>query len=156
MTLNDDAPEGQEGEVLPPLDEALEDPSLRQTFLALVSNYTDRPDLLIAEIEKHDPGFVKRMNEASEEHAKEERESRFKFGRFQAYAGVGLSVVAAIAVLGILGLAVFKGTGFWVIVGLALFYAVTQGGSVGFSRLIDAVSHLVSRKQNGEKPEADK
>jgi hypothetical protein len=69
---------------------------------------------------------------------------------------VGLSVVAAIAVLGILGLAVFKGTGFWVIVGLALFYAVTQGGSVGFSRLIDAVSHLVSRKQNGEKPEADK
>lgn len=144
MTSDDETTHN--GEVLPPKPAENDDGALNQAFLALVNNYTDRPDLLIAEIEKHDPGFVKRMNDASEKDASTQREARFRFGRFQAYLGSIVSVVAAIFVLVIVGLAVWKEQGFGTIVALGLFYAITQGGSVGFSRLIDSATALLSRK----------
>lgn len=59
MTKKFDSPET---EILPPEESGKDDQTAGNYFLAQVSNYTNRPDLLIAEIEKHDPGFIKRMN----------------------------------------------------------------------------------------------
>ncbi|SMC60282.1 hypothetical protein [Primorskyibacter flagellatus] len=119
-------------------------------YLAQISNYTDRPDLLIAEIEKHDPGFVKRMNEASEHDATEMRAERFKFGKVQAYSSMFLSTGAAIAILCVLTLAVALGhIGFGTIIALGIFYAITQGGSSGFAKLITSISRAVERLRFG-------
>ncbi|SFD16932.1 hypothetical protein [Salipiger profundus] len=150
----DGSAEHQQGEVLDPevlngLSGNDEQAGYIQNILALVDNYSDRPDLLIAEIEKHDPGFVKRMNEASERDSEELRKSRFKFGRFQAYVGVGISVLAAIAVLAAVVLAVINAAGFGTIIALAVLYAVTQGGTRGFRKIIDSVVDLV----RGRRPE---
>ena len=142
------------GEILPPdAGQAKADEvGLSQTLLALVNNYTDRPDLLLAEIEKHDPGFIKRMNEASERDSSELRDARFHFGKAQAYTSLVVSVLAAFAVLGMGFLAIHKGAGFGTLIALGALYAISQGGTRGFSRLVDAVSHLIGRAK-GEKPE---
>lgn len=50
--------EPQNGEILPPESTSQNgagDNALNQTLLAVVSNYTDRPDLLIAELESTTP-----------------------------------------------------------------------------------------------------
>lgn len=140
-------------EILPPQEEGQKPDELilNQTLLA-ISHYTDRPDLLVAELEKHDPGFVRRMNAASEKDSERMRTARFSFGRFQAYTALGVSVAGAGVLLGAVVIAVLKGASFWVIIGLALFYAVTQGGSSGFLRLIDALSDLVSQVR-GKRPD---
>lgn len=152
MTTDDHDQPPRDGEILPPNDATADnsDASLTQNYLALVSNYTDRPDLLIAEIEKHDPGFVRRMNQASERDAKELRDERFKFGKIQAYAGLSVSVFAAGAVLFLIGVAVFKELGFWTIIALGLIYAITQGGSAGFMRLIESMSEMLRSKRGGD------
>jgi hypothetical protein len=141
------------GEILPPErdQDQGENAGLSQTWLAQVNNYTDRPDLLIAEIEKHDPGFVKRMNDAAEKDSAELRSARFKFGKVQAYAALGVSVVAALAVLGAIFYAIHSGAGFGTLIALAAVYAVSQGGSRGFSRLVEAVSEHIGRGK-GDKP----
>jgi len=153
LTDESDAVPPRNGEILPPEDEKqrAESAGLSQTLLALVNNYTDRPDLLIAEIEKHDPGFVKRMNEAAEKDSAVSRAARFKFGKWQAYASLGVSVIAALALIGAVFYAISQGHGFGTLIALGAFYAITQGGSRGFSRLVEAVSELIGREK-GEKP----
>jgi len=143
----------QNGEILPPEVEKVgsDGSGLNQTWLAQVNNYTDRPDLLIAEIEKHDPGFVKRMNEAAEHESAELRSARFKFGKVQAYAALGVSLIAALAIVGAVFYAISKGAGFGTLIALGVLYAISQGGSRGFSRLVEAVSDLVGRFR-GETP----
>jgi len=126
--------------------------SATNLYLAQVSNYTDRPDLFIAEIEKHDPGFIKRMNAASEENATTQRNERFSFGKRQAYSGLVISVIAAVSLLLIVAIAVWKGQGFWNIIALALLYAITQGGTSGFSRLIEGIQQMLQGKT---KPDRD-
>jgi len=122
-------------------------------LVAMISNYTDRPDLLIAEIEKHDPGFVKRMNEGTEARAERSETARFYFGKRQAYASLALSIFAAVFVLGLLAaLIMTQQATFWNIMGVGLVYAITQGGSFGFNRIIDAIAALVERK-NDQPPE---
>lgn len=151
MSDQDDSANAREGEVLPPDDTAVpSDASLNQTLIALVSSYTDRPDLLIAEIEKHDPGFVKRMNASSEAHAEEQRAARFKFGKFQAYTSLGVAVFAAVALIAALFYAIYKEQGFWTIAGIFLFYAVTQGGPAGFTRIIESLRELLPRRDAGD------
>jgi len=148
--IDQDGP--RDGEILPPSEvQGEQDSALSQTLIALVSSYTDRPDLLVAEIEKHDPGFVKRMNAASEAHAEEGRRERFKFGKVQAYTALCVSVVAAAALLGALYFAIHKDAGFGVYVGLFLFYAVTQGGPGGFARIIDSLRHVVPSSRPEDK-----
>ena len=137
------------GNVEPFMPENGEHTTAANLYLAQVSNYTDRPDLLIEKIEEHDPGFIRRMNEASERNAAEERDARFKFGKRQAYAGLSVSVLAAIASLGFLGLAIMNGADFWQIIAIGIVYAITQGGSFGFSRLVDAVAELLSSRNKG-------
>lgn len=101
-------------------------------------NYTERPDLLIAEIERHDPGFVKRMNERSQEISEETRKARFKFSKVQAYATLSIQIIAALVILFLAYTAVSNGGArdFWTIVALVLFYAVSQGGKNGFLAII--------------------
>ena len=135
-------------EILPPDPTGGKDESAANFYLAQVSNYTDRPDLLIAEIEKHDSGFVKRMNAASERDASQRRDARFKFGKIQAYSGLAVSVISAVSLLVIIGIAVWFDRGFWSIVGLGLVFAITQSGSHGFSRLVEGVRDLVAGKKN--------
>ena len=153
QTLSDPEPETpRNGELLPPDDNSSSggDPALSQTFLALVSNYTDRPDLLIAEIEKHDPGFVKRMNEAAERDAESLRKARFKFGRFQAYLAAIISGIAAVSILAIIAMAVYLKSSFTAIISLGLIYAITQGGTAGFIRIIDSIKDIFKNRKDDD------
>lgn len=147
MNDNAEAIGPKSGDILPPDSGPLSESSaLGQTLIALVSSYTDRPDLLIAEIEKHDPGFVKRMNEASEAHASEERAARFYFGKTQAYVSLAVSAIAAVAVIAAVFFAIDKSAGFATILTLAVFYAVTQGGSFGFVKVIEAIKDMLPNR----------
>lgn len=152
MNLNNKN-ENPEQEILSPDSGKHTESSASNYFLAQVSNYTNRPDLLIAEIEKHDPGFVKRMNEASEKHANLLRDERFRFGKIQAYCALGVSVFAAPALLLIIGLAVWRDQGFASYIALGLVYAITQGGSRGFVRLVDGVREWISGKKKKDDAE---
>jgi len=151
--MTDDKP-GQpiEGEIVAPEQDSSGPPdgSIYQTLFAQIQNYTDRPDLFIEAVERHDPGFIARMNAASEAGAEQMRAARFRFGRFQAYFSVVVSGVAAVAILASVILAVYHGTNFWVLLGLALAYAVTQSGPAGFARLIETVNSVVRRKKQDD------
>lgn len=143
----------KDGEILPPesTEAKADENGLSQAFLAFVSNYTDRPDLLIAEIERHDPGFVKRMNAAAEKDSAELRGARFRFGKHQAYAALAVSVIVALAITAAVFYAISKGAGFGTLIALGAFFAISQGGSRGFSRLVEAVSELIGRSK-GDNP----
>lgn len=124
---------------------------LGDNYIALISQYTERPDLLIGELEKHDPGFVKRMNEKTAEHSERMSNARFWFGGIQAYFGLVVSVIAAFTVLGLLAYSVIHDSaGFWLIIALAVFYAVSQGGPSGFVELCRGVAAFF--RKDGNKP----
>lgn len=70
MSDNDGGHGPKDGEILGP-----EGPQGAQqspegdNYIALISQYTERPDLLIDTLEKHDPGFIARMNKKAEDRA---------------------------------------------------------------------------------------
>ena len=110
-----------------------------------LTQYTDRPDLLLNVIEQHDPGFIKSVNESAKKFSEEARDSRFRFGKIQAYSGLSVSIIAAAVVLIALVYLIYTGNiSFLNFVGLAVFYAITQGGSGGFIRIIKACEKLIS------------
>lgn len=95
-------------------------------------------------MERHDPGFIKRMNTDAEEFSKKNRSARFRFGQWQAYCALALSVAAGLAVLYCVYLLIeSKQAGFWTFIGLALLYAVSQGGTRGFLSLIDGIKNVI-------------
>ena len=113
---------------------------------ANITQYTNRPDLLLEVVEKYDPGFIKEHNRVAKEFSDRTRNDRFLFGKTQAYVGLGVSVFAAIVVLIGLGYLVYFGNaGFWNVVGLGVFYAITQGGRKGFIKIIQACGKVISR-----------
>ena len=120
---------------------------------ALIKNYTNRPDLLIAEIEKHDPGFVSKMNASAAAHSKRQRQDKLTFAKVQAYTALGLQVVAGLALLASVAYAVVSEHGglLWTAIGLALFYGVAQSGSAGFSKIASSFERIVEKlkKNNG-------
>ena len=144
---------------------------------ALINNYTNRPDLLIAEIEKHDPGFVARMTASAAAHGDRQRQDKLTFAKMQAYTALGLQVIAGLVLqhahgrpdqaaqtehhrgvegngeLASIAYAVMSEHGnlFWTIIGLALFYGVAQSGSAGFSNIASSIGRVVERfkKNNG-------
>lgn len=137
------------GEILGP-DHSDRQSPVGDNYIALISQYTERPDLLINALEAHDPGFVKRMNEKAESRSERMSNARFWFGGVQAYAGLGVSVIAALAILVLLAYSIFKeNAGFWLIIGLAVFYAITQGGPSGFVELCRGVADYF-RKGGGK------
>ncbi|MFV1529210.1 MULTISPECIES: hypothetical protein [unclassified Phaeobacter] len=144
MADNEDGSERpKDGEILP--EESPELPTDNANWLALISNYTERPDLFLAEVEKHDPGFIKRMNEDARQRSERNEAGRFFFGKHQAYATLSVMVLAAIVLLLLLGIAVWNGQGFWTIIALGVVYAITQGGTFGFYRVIDSLSQLIGK-----------
>lgn len=77
--------------------------------------------------------------------------ARFWFGGFQAYAGLAVSIIAALTILGLLAYSVINvSAGFWLIIGLAVFYAISQGGPSGFVELCRGVAAFF--RKNGNKP----
>lgn len=141
------------GDVIPagrpiPLDD---DGVNQNNILALVAQFSDRPDLLLETLEKHDPGFIKRMNEEVERAAQEELPSRNRFAKIQAYTSLGVSVTAALAVLGITTAMVVMGTaGFWNIIGMVIFYAVSQSGPGGFMRIVESIRNLLASRDKDD------
>lgn len=146
MVEKEDNDDGASGDVIPPeASSGSTDLGSESAILALISNYTDRPDLLIAEVEKHDPGFIKRMNQSAEAHAERLREGKYHFGKYQAYATLGIQILAAFVVLGLFTLAIWKSAGFWTIIALVIAYSVTQSGVAGFTKIANACSRALDR-----------
>jgi hypothetical protein len=142
LASNDD--QGKKGEVLDalPFDEA----SGGIDVLALISNYTERPDLLLEVVEKHDPGFIKRMNENAESGAQEFKRARFNFGRNQAYISLLVQVLVALALVGLAFVALLtKQLTFWLLIAIAIFYAIAQGGRHGFMEVISGLKEMLTR-----------
>lgn len=71
----------QDQEVLPPArDDATSVPgNIYADIAAQINQYTDRPDLFLEAIERHDPGFIKGMNDEAREFSRKNRLSRFYF-----------------------------------------------------------------------------
>ncbi|MEM6589271.1 MAG: hypothetical protein AAF641_12550 [Pseudomonadota bacterium] len=148
--MNTDEPlESKSGEILQE-DEAEQSapPGSGDSYIALlISQYTERPDLLIDAMEHHSPGFVKKFNEKAQERADNSADARFRFGQIQAYTGLGVSVVAAFATLGMAVYAiVYRDDVLLSLLALGLFYAITQGGRTGFSDLTRAIAHWIGSK----------
>lgn len=131
----------KEPEVLPPdHDAGPHGTAIYAEIVAQINKYTDRPDLFLETLERHDPGFIRRMNSEAETFSKKGRTARFNFGRFQAYTALFVSVAAALVCLGALVYMIEKNIfSFWNIIGLAIFYAITQGGTRGFVSLVEGV-----------------
>lgn len=134
-----------QGEIIPP--EKLDPnglPSVYADIAAQITHYTDRPDLLLEVIEKHDPGFIKGMNEEAREFSKTYRESRFRFGRFQSYASAIIAFIVALVIVFIIYSLAMKGDlTAWHLVGFAIFYAVTQSGPSGFMKVVSQIVGIV-------------
>lgn len=158
--MQDDEKQPVDGEVIPPKPAGSDNgdpPPPSNVLLAQVSNYTNRPDLFLETIEKHDPGFIKRMNEDAESFNKKARGEMFSFGKNQAYAGMIVSIIAAVFILGIIVLAVFfKNIGFGQILALGIVYAITQAGTSGFSNIAGQIAKIAGRgKNNIENPPSE-
>lgn len=140
----------REGEVLPREDDSTENekeqsPEFAQIF-AQITQYTNRPDLLLETLEKHSPGFIDDTVKRANRIAEREAEGRFHFGKRQAYTALVVSVIAAAGVIGALFYAFALGAAnFLTIVGLGVFYAISQGGGVGFSKIVAGIQQLVGR-----------
>ena len=146
-----DRDSGERGEVLPPRSE--DESGDAKNILTLIHSYTDRPDLLLSEIEKHNPGFTKDVCRSAIRHEEQLREGRFRFGKYQAYVSLVVSVLAAASLLAFFGYALINGQlSFLGIIGIALFYAITQGGSHGFNQLVDAFADLISKFRKNRSP----
>ncbi|UWP94750.1 hypothetical protein K3X48_11070 [Aliiroseovarius crassostreae] len=137
--------QGVEGEIVPD-SSPLPPNASSENWLAVVSNYTERPDLFLAEVEKNDPGFIARMNKASERRASETERARFAFSKLQAYVSLTIASIAALVILWAAFRYITEGnTSFWPLVGLGIFYAITQGGTLGFEKVVTALTHLLGK-----------
>jgi hypothetical protein len=119
-------------------------PTVYAEIAAQFNQYTHRPDLLLEAIERHDPGFIKGMNDEARKFARKQRVSRFRFGRAQAYASLVVSIIAALSILSILGwLAYTNALTIWIIIGLGIVYAVTQSGPRGFAEVAKSIVNAI-------------
>lgn len=112
---------------------------------ALISQYTERPDLFLEAMEKHDPGFVKRLNKTTEDHSKKLESSQFNFGRAQAYSSLVIQVVAALALLGIFYKAISESSGFLPLIAIVIFFAISQSGVETFVEIGKGIGRMIER-----------
>ncbi len=139
----------KQGEVLP---SEKEKPSSSTTvdIRALINHFSERPDLMLEAFEKHDKGFIKRMNKRIEADEVRTRESRFQFGKFQAYTSLVIKVMAALFCLYLLYLAVTGGgLAFFVIIAVTVFYAISQNGTEGFYEIAKALAQRITNRSKG-------
>ena len=143
MAKND----GEQPELIPPDDAAAG--AATQILLAEVRNYTDRPDLFLDMIERHDPGFIKRLNADAEAHAEKLRVSTFNFGRFQAYMVLFVQVILSFATVAVLAMAViYNQAGASTIISLGVVLAIILSGPSGFG----AIAATIERWLHGRTP----
>lgn len=145
MAKND----GEDPQIIPP-DEAASSAATSaatQILLAEVKNYTDRPDLFLETIERHDPGFIKRLNADAEDHAGKLRHSTFNFGRFQAYTVLFVQVVLSFVTIGVLAMAVIYGqAGASTIISLGIVLAIILSGPSGFGAIAETIERWLTRR----------
>ena len=145
--MDDDSPKN--GEVIPPSE--VDEPRNWKgelNILALIKNYTNRPDLFLAEVEKNDPGFIKRMNESAASHSDKLSEGKYNFGKRQAYISLILQCIAALTILSVVAYSVVLGmAGFSTIIALSIFFAVTQSGVSGFLGIASAIRGRITRSR---------
>lgn len=146
MSVDSDGSHGpKDGEVIPPTkaDSDLT-PSIYAEIAAQINQYTDRPDLLLEVVEKHDPGFVKEMNNEARQFSRKYRTSRFRFGRVQSYTGLAVSVGAAALLLYVIYLlAMTRQLGFWNLVALGIVFAIAQSGTTGFLKVVNQIADII-------------
>ena len=145
MAKND----GEDPQIIPP-DEAASSAATSaatQILLAEVKNYTDRPDLFLEMIERHDPGFIKRLNADAEDHAGKLRHGTFNFGRFQAYTVLFVQVVLSFVTIGVLAMAVIYGqAGASTIISLGIVLAIILSGPSGFGAIAETIERWLTRR----------
>lgn len=137
--------DGEEPQLIPPDDPTAN--AATQILLAEVRNYTDRPDLFLETVERHDPGFIKRLNEGAEQHAKKLRHSTFNFGRFQAYTVLLVQVALSFATIGVLAMAViYNQAGASTIISLGIVLAIILSGPSGFGAIAETIERWLRRR----------
>ena len=146
MTKND----GEEPHLLPPDELGPNETgpgAATQILLAEVKNYTDRPDLFLETVERHDPGFIKRLNADAQTHAGKLRHSTFNFGRFQAYTVLFVQVVLSFATIGVLAMAViYNQAGASTIISLGVVLAIILSGPSGFGAIAETIERWLTRR----------
>ena len=141
-----DQVEVQSGEVLPK-QESEKQPTSALNILALAQQYTERPDLFLDAIEKHDPGIVKRVNQRIEENSTRTHKSRFYFNLIQASISLITQVGVALFILFCIYLVVDRNdNGFWLIIALVVFFAISQGGKGGFLSIARGLADLFRKR----------
>lgn len=154
MGAAEEPPEGEDqGEITPPKkgDSTAAPGHIYAEIAAQINQYTDRPDLLLEVIEKHDPGFIKAMNDEARHFSKKYRVSRFRFGRFQSYSTLFVQIAVAAAIIGIIYVMAQERTlSTWHLVGFAIFYAITQSGPAGFARIAAMLANMMHGRSGRE------
>lgn len=129
----------------PSLVDRIEDLPSNVNIAALISQYTERPDLFLETMEKHDPGFIKRLNKTTADHSQKLEDSQFNFGRAQAYSSLVIQVVAALAMLGIFYKAVSDSAGFIPLIAIIVFFAISQSGIDTFVEIGKGIGRMIER-----------
>lgn len=146
-----DIPE-KSADIMPPrgdADTAAENAT--QILLAEVKNYTDRPDLFLETIERHDPGFIARFNRDAEAHAKKLQSSTFNFGRFQAYTVLSVQILLSFATIGVLAVAViYNNAGSGTIISLGIVLAIILSGPSGFANIARLLERWFGRHRDDD------
>jgi|GEM_PF-6736184 len=112
----------------------------------ILAQYQERPDLLIEALEKHDPGFVQRMNKLTEERTARSSDATLRFQEWQAYFIIGLSVLGVCFLLGLFSVLAYQGK-INLTVGLLIIIliSVIQSGPSGLMAISGAVVRLIDR-----------
>jgi hypothetical protein len=114
------------------------------------AHYTNRPDLVLKELERICPGAVQSMLDKTIAAASRDEEARFHFGKIQAYIALFLQTVGGVASIALAFYCVAQGEVFSGIIASAIFYAITQGGMSGFSAIIQSIGVWMGSKKNGK------
>ncbi len=141
-------------EILSPDDSNSDDSGLKDAnsnfdvkILALFQNNTNAKEFLEV-IEKHNPGFIKKLSDASKDTSTQSTKNRENFSRFQAYFSLLFRIIFGGAVFGLLTSLVIKNgeLDFFTIIGLAILFAITQGGSQGFRNITAAIVEWIKNR----------
>ena len=122
------------------------EPDSNQTNLTIVqiNDFTQNPDLFIETLEKHDPGFIKKVNSITIENAKQDQDFRNKFGKFQAWISLFIASTMAYLSFGILIILIMVHQfNLLNCIGVGFIYAVTQGKSRAFYLVIEKAFALI-------------
>lgn len=111
------------------------------------ASYTEHPEKLLAVLEEHDPGFIKTLNEKTLEGFSEDKKDRQLFAKRQAYVSLGVGVFSVVAIFALAFYMVANGNlGFFSIIALAIFYAITQSGIDGFIEIAKGVAKVILKR----------